>query len=123
MVALAGNFCSIASTQHHQDSEFGKTHLFFKLRSLPIGDNVTRKMQNFEYVGKKASKFPVKDYLGTGSFCFEHGESHLFSVLRSPGLPTERRDSHSGPVDLPGFCWLSWWDFFTVVFLGLEMDG
>ena len=45
------------------------------------------------------------------------------SVLRSPGLPTERRDSHSGPVDLPGFCWLSWWDFFTVVFLGLEMDG
>lgn len=35
------------------------------------------------------------------------------SVLRSPGLPTERRDSHSGPVDLPGFCGLSWW----------EMDG
>ena len=76
---------------------------------------MTRKTQNFEYVGKKASKFPVKDYLGTGSFCFEHGESHLFSVLRSPGLPTERRDSHSGPVDL-GFLLVELVGLLTVFF-------
>ena len=71
-------------------------------------------MQNFEYVGKKASKFPVKDYLITGSFCF------LFFVPQV----CPRKGVTATQAQWTCQVFVGWAGGIVYqFFLGLEMDG
>lgn len=71
------------------------------MRSLP-GANVTRKIQILGNMDSKVEGLPRE----------------ILLPRTSPGLPAERRDSHSGPVDLGFLFWLSWWDCLQIFWFG-----